>query len=540
MIFRNLNLLAALLICWSCSPEKKNSTLTTDKYNIVWIVLEDQSPDFFPMYGDSSISLQAIESLAKESIIYDNAFANVPVCAPARSTILLGMYTVSTGTHNMRTFNAYNPDGEPTINVPSYTPVMKKGVVEFPKYLRAEGYFCTNNAKEDYNLKHTDGTWDESSIKANWRKRKENQAFFSIFNYGFCHESGIWRFGKDSLFVDPKEVKVPPYFPDNEIVRHDIAVNYSNLKRVDRQIAETINQLKEDGLYDNTYIFFYGDHGGPFPRHKRSLYDSGIKVPFFVKLPKALQNENTPSRNSDIISFIDLAPTALSIANIKKPEHMQGKAFLGSQLGEKDEYVLATSDRFDAVYDRKRAIRSKHYKYIKNYKPEVPYALPVAYREQMPMMQNLRALDESGSLEGASTLWMRDKKDPEEFFDIIADTYELNNLITEEKHASEINKMRTALNSWLTDLGDYGATDEQELIANWSAIKSSTTLEPPKIEEKNGNIALKNPNELGNIIYKQAKDTTWNVYVSPLSKKGELEFKIVHIGLDDSQIVKSN
>ena len=227
--------------------------------NIIWLVAEDQSPEFFPMYGDSTISLPFIESLSSDAVVFTNAFSPVPVCAPARSAIITGMYPTTLGTHNMRTYNAYSRDNQPDIGIPSYSPLVPDGVKMFTEYLRKEGYYCTNNAKEDYNFKAPESGWDESSNDAHWRNRPKDAPFFSVFN--FCHESGIWKQGEEELFVSPDSVRVPPYFPDTDVIRHDIAVNYSNLKRLDEQIGKIINQLKEDGLYDNSIIFFYGDHG---------------------------------------------------------------------------------------------------------------------------------------------------------------------------------------------------------------------------------------------------------------------------------------
>lgn len=534
---KQLLLFIFIISCISCANISQNKNPTENKkYNIIWLVAEDQSPQFFPMYGDSSISLPNLESIAKESIVYDKAFANVPVCAPARSTIILGMYTIATATHNMRTYNSHLHEIEPSIGLVGYTPVMPKHTKEFPKYLRSEGYYCTNNSKEDYNMQISDGTWDESSSKATWRNRKEGQPFFSVFNFMECHESGIWRFGKDSLFVDPKGIPVPPYFPDNDIIRHDLAVNYSNLKRIDDKIGTIINQLKEDGLYDDSYIFFYGDHGGPFPRHKRVLYDTGLEVPFFVKLPKDLMQDKGQTRNDDIISFIDLAPTVLSIAGIEKPDQMQGKAFLGSYIGPKDEYIYASSDRFDAIYDKSRAIRSKKYKYIRNYHPELPYAIPVEYREQMPMMKEWRRLDSIGALSGSSALWMRKNKDPEEFYDLEVDPFELNNIINEANKKSVIDAHRSALDAWLEKCDDQGKFDERELISKWATLKEKTILKAPTISVESELIMAKNEGEYGNIVYKIENDSIWQVYSKPLAGMSDtkLVFKTVHIGLDDS------
>ncbi|HMB65003.1 MAG TPA: sulfatase-like hydrolase/transferase, partial [Eudoraea sp.] len=206
--------------------------------DIIWLVAEDQSPDFFPMYGDSTLVLPNLESLADDGIIFMNAYAPVPVCAPARSALITGMYPTTLGTHNMRTYAPWRgKDNEPAIGIPSYSPIVPQGVKMFTEYLRKNGYYCTNNPKEDYNFEKTSVAWDESSEEAHFRKRPKDTPFFSVFNFSVCHESQIWGRGGDQLLVSVDSVPVPPYFPDNEVVRHDLAVNYSNLKRLDEQIG---------------------------------------------------------------------------------------------------------------------------------------------------------------------------------------------------------------------------------------------------------------------------------------------------------------
>ncbi|WP_373518328.1 sulfatase-like hydrolase/transferase, partial [Pricia sp.] len=274
----------------SCNQEtSKDTVLDKPLPNIIWLVAEDQSPDWFPMYGDSTIPLPNLEALAEDGVVFDNAVAPVPVCAPARSALITGMYPTTLGTHNMRTYAPGRREGGRPyhgLDIPSYSPVVPDAVKMFPEYLRKKGYYTTNGPKEDYNFEKTDAAWDESSKHPHWRKKRKGQPFFAVFNFAVCHESQIWNRGKDSLFVQPSKVPVPPYFPDTKTVRHDLAVNYSNLKRLDDQIGAIIADLKEDGHYENSIIFFYGDHGGPFPRHKRALYDTGVKVPLVIKFPK--------------------------------------------------------------------------------------------------------------------------------------------------------------------------------------------------------------------------------------------------------------
>lgn len=519
------------LIIISCKEKEINSKAQT-RPNIIWLVAEDQSPGFFPMYGDSTISLPNIESISLDGVVFDNAFSPVPVCAPARSAIITGMYPTTLGTHNMRTYNAYSTENQPEIGIPSYSPLVPDGVKMFTEYLRKEGYYCTNNAKEDYNFKAPESAWDESSKDAHWRNRPKDAPFFSVFNFNVCHESGIWRQGKEELYVSPDSVKVPPYFPDNEVIRHDLAVNYSNLKRLDDQIGEIIDQLKEDGLYENSIIFFYGDHGGPFPRHKRALYDTGLKVPLVIKFQDNLKKGTNDDR---LFSFVDFAPTLLSWAGIAPPKVMQGTAQFGMYADSaKSKYIYASSDRFDEMYDKLRAVRSGRFKYIRNYNVEISNALAVNYREQMPMMQNMMALEASGKLDSIPSLWFRTPKPEEELYDLQNDPFELVNLSDQINYQDTLVRLRRALDSWIDETNDQGRIPEKELISNWFPNGNPPKLKQLQMEERDNRINLISEKYDATIIWKEPGDKAWHIYSKPLDNKLSFVAKAVRIGYEDS------
>ena len=520
----------------NCSEERKVESATNDQLpNILWLVAEDQSPDWFPMYGDSTISLPHLESLTKDGVLFTNAVSPVPVCAPARSAIITGMYPSTLGTHNMRTYNAYaNGGNQPLIGIPSYSPIVPDGVKMFPEYLRKKGYYTANGPKEDYNFEKTDGAWDESGSDRHWRKRKEGQPFFAVFNFSVCHESQIWARGKDSVFVDPSKINVPPYFPDTEIVRHDLAVNYSNLKRLDDQIGNVLAQLKADGLYEETIIFFYGDHGGPFPRHKRALYDTGLKVPMIIKLSG---NEESGTRDDRLISFVDLAPTVLSLAHIEPPKVMQGKAQLGTFATHKNlEYTYHSSDRFDELYDRLRAVRSKRYKYIKSFDTTVSHAVPVSYREQMPMMRELRTLYHENKLTNGQALWLHANKPAEELYDLKKDPFELTNLASLPAMRDTLIHYRNLLETWMKETNDLGGVPEHELIAEWMPNGLQPQLQPLELEIKDSTIALFSKRRDASIVWKLPKDAIWNIYLEPINAKIPFEAKAERIGYRDSEL----
>lgn len=375
------------------------------------------------------------------------------------------MYPSSIGTGNQRAYHQkrkVRPDSESQLDFPYYSSKLAEAIKPFTQILRENGYYCTNNSKTDYNFKLTDQAWDESSNHASWENRKKDQPFFAVFNFGVTHESSIWNRDKKKLKVDPNILKVPPVFPDDSITRHALAVNYSNLIEMDIQMGKIIDRLKKENLYDNTYIFFYSDHGGPFPRHKRAIYETGTKVPFIVKFPKGFKTDD--KRNNDMLSFIDFAPTILSIAGIDIPKIYQGKPFLGAKKSlKKRKYLFTASDRFDELTDRIRAVKSKRFKYVRNYNIEKPHALNVVYRTQMNLMKHLNELNKSNSLSDKQKLWFQVPKRPEEFYDLENDPFELNNLIEDEKFAPHINELKLQLDSWLKNINDLGGIPEKEL-----------------------------------------------------------------------------
>jgi len=436
------------------------------KPNIVWLVAEDQSQYFFPFYGDNSVTLPNISQLLENGIVYDGMNSPYPVCAPARSAIITGMYPNSIGTGNMRAYH-YNrtvrTDNESILGFPYYSSKLAEQIKPFTQILRENGYYTTNNSKMDYNFKLREDAWDESSKEASWEKRKKDQPFFSVFNFGVTHESQIWLRDKQELKVDPNDLSVPPFFPNDSLTRHALAVNYSNLVEMDKQMGEIIDKLKDQGLYENTYIFFYSDHGGPFPRHKRAIYDTGSKVPLVIKFPKRIKVKE--KRNYDFLNFIDFAPTILSIVGLEIPKVYQGIAFLGSKKSKnKRNYSYSASDRFDEVTDRIRAVKTKKYKYIRNYDTNKPHALNNSYRTQMALMRHLTALNESNLLSAEQKLWFNVPKNLEEFYDLDNDPFELNNLIGEKKYSKEIENLRIQLDNWIDQINDPVNIPENELV----------------------------------------------------------------------------
>ena len=435
----------------------------------------------------------------------------------------------------MRTYNSYKKENQPSIGIPSYSPILPDGVKMFPEYLRKIGYYTSNNSKEDYNFKKTDGVWDDSSSNAHWKNRAPGQPFFAVFNFGISHESQIWEQGSNDILVDQNLVPIPPVFPDTPKIRKDIAVNYSNLIRLDKKIGKIISQLKQEGLYEKSIIFFYSDHGGPFPRYKRSLYETGIKVPLVIKFPNS---KFAGTENNDFISFIDYAPSILSIAGIKPPDVMQGKAKFGEfKASSKTSYIFATSDRFDEKVDRLRAVRYKHFKYIRNFNIKISNAIPVLYREQMPMMKELNKLWKENLLIKDHRLWFETPKPKEELYDLTKDPYELNNLADKISLKDTLFFLREVLDQWIINTNDLGEYSEKELIKKWFYMGKLKKLESLTKIRKNNKVFLKHKDKGATIVWRDNRDSIWKIYKKPLEYSNSIRAKAVRIGYKDSEIL---
>ena len=329
--------------------------------------------------------------------------------------------------------------------------------------------------------------------------------------------SRIWTQSAEPLLVDEAAVPVPSYFPDIPDVRRDVARKYSNTTEMDRQVGIILEQLRRDGLLDNTIIFFFSDHGGMLPREKRELYDSGLRVPFIVRFPDKWRAGEV---EDELVSFVDFAPTVLSLAGIKAPGYMQGQAFLGEFKAEKErEYVFGGRDRMDTEYDRVRAARSKRYKYLRNYRPELPYVQEIEYRKQMAGMRAMIKAHEQGTLSELAELWWRDHKPVEELFDTETDPNEFRDLAGDPAYQEILVRHRAAMDEWIGNYGDMGAIPERELIFDvfWKGeVQPKTEAVVAKIEEEALVLSCSTPG--ASIVWRyqgEGNPDQWFLYLEP-------------------------
>ncbi|WP_269522386.1 sulfatase family protein [Coraliomargarita parva] len=440
--------------------------------NILWISFEDTYP-YYGCYGDSVARTPNLDRFASGGCLWTNCFATAGVCAPARSAIITGMYPISIGTQHMRT--THQSPTVPELPTP-YSPVVPPHVKCFSEYFRAAGYFCSNNEKTDYQFETPLTAWDDWGESAHWRNRPDlDQPFFAVFNPGRTHESGMWEGKTSDEEFDLDSIVVPPYLADTMEVRKSLSRMYSNIERSDQEFGELLQQLEDDGLTENTYIFHWSDHG-PLPRGKRWLYDAGIRVPLIARGPDLPRGVVSPQ----LVSTIDLAPTMLSLAGIECPKHLQGQVFAGPDAEKPRDYVYASRDRIDESYDRVRAVRDERFKYIRNYYPDIPYFQWVPYLNKHPIVREMIDLYLDDKLDTAQSLMFQPQRPVEELYDTRLDPHEINNLAADEKYAEDLKRLGNQMDHWLERVGDLGEIDEAEMVRQWYPDGVRPTTAQPK------------------------------------------------------------
>lgn len=531
----------SMLVILACETHEKKKLL-----NVLWLVAEDLSPFYLNAYGNSIAATPHLDRLAREGVVYMNNFSVSGVCSPSRATLATGLYPNSFGAQNMRTLKQQPENRE--AGIINYQAVPPPAVKMVSEILRENGYYCTNNAKEDYQFFKSELAWDESSIYAHWKNRPSNNTpFFSIFNFDISHESNMWDFKKqiydedqfpldrtqkkwwikniDSNFTlqvpQDAAIEVPPYLPQNEIGENAMRRMYTNVMRMDRGVGKILTQLEEDGLLEETIIVWYSDHGGPLPRQKRLLYDSGLKTPLIIRYPNKIRAGEKDDR---MTSFVDFPPTLLSMVGIQPPNYMQGLAFEGSFKSETPRtFIHGHADRFDERVDMIRGVRNKRFKYLKNFYTDRPYYLPIAYREKMAVMQELLRMREAGELDENQALWFRQSKEAEELFDTENDPHELNNIAGDPAYADELFTLRAECERWMKAIDDKGFSREVDLIAGFYPNDKAQLTDAPKIEINDGKISVSCDTPGARIGYRYVSEKTpyngWKHYTRPIEEK---------------------
>ncbi|MCZ6672190.1 MAG: sulfatase-like hydrolase/transferase [Verrucomicrobia bacterium] len=453
---------------------------TQGKPNILWISLEDITP-MMGCYGDEYARTPVFDSLAAEGIRYTKAHSVAPVCSTSRSSIITGMYPNSLGTLHHRSNTQ-----------PSEFAKM------FPSLLIEAGYYTSNNYKEDYNMggdtgvpgdtrsntsnEKEDVAWHESSKHAHWRNRPDKeQPFFSVFNFIECHSS-ITKYSEDEIvkerlnrlkledFHDPEKAPIPPFNPDVPEFRKAWSRYYDAVTQVDYRAGEVIDQLKEDGLWEDTIIFVWSDHGVGMPRGKHTLWEQGTHVPLIARFPKKYQHLAPAAPGSvvdGLVTLMDLGPSTLSLAGLDIPKHMQGRPLLsknGSGEIEYRDYAFSMRDRLDTRFEMVRSVRDQRYRYQRNFFPHLPFKPYEDYEFGASVVQKWAGLARQGKLTGPQEMLAMRFKPVEELYDSEGDPYLVNNVAADPKYAAVLKRMRGQLHDWMLESRDIAILEETEML----------------------------------------------------------------------------
>lgn len=454
MIPRRILLIATALLSFTQGR-------AADRPNVVWIVSEDNSKHYLKLFDPAGAETPHIEKLATDGLRFTRAFSNAPVCSVARTTLATGCYPARLGTHNHRRL-------EP-VHLPA-------GMRLFTSSLREAGYYTSNDSKEDYNTAKDAAAWDDSSKNASWRNRPDPaQPFFHMQSHPESHESSLHFDARlvetEPTTHDPAAVVLPPYFPDTPLFRYTKARYLDRIQAIDGIVGETVAKLEADGLLEDTFVFYFGDHGGVLPRGKGYLYESGLHVPLVVRVPEKWRQLVPFDLGAEVpgfVTFVDFAPTVLNLAGVTVPETMDGRPFLGEGV-DADEVrsrnsALGSADRFDEKIDMVRSLRIGDWKYVRNYQPYQPDGIQNNYRYQMAAYREWRDLYAAGKL-GSDQRAFFERKAPEALYDLANDPHETRNLADDPGQNARLLSMRAALRERLKALPDLGFLPESVLVA---------------------------------------------------------------------------
>ncbi|MEX5748037.1 sulfatase-like hydrolase/transferase [Massilia sp. X63] len=431
--------------------------------NIVWLVSEDNCP-MIGAYGDRLARTPVIDALATQGILYRNVYATSPVCAPSRFGIITGVRAESAAPANHMRAVAQLPA---TLRA-------------FTEYLRKRGYYCSNNNKTDYNCDIAlADAWDDSSKSAHWRNREPGQPFFAVFNDETTHESGLFR--PDLMkqpaptgAVTPEQVRVPGYLPDTPLVRRDIALYYNLMEKMDAQLGARLAELEADGLAQDTIVFYYSDNGGALPRSKRYCYDEGLRCALVVRVPERFKAMAPAAPGSTVdapVTFIDLAPTVLSLAGVERPAYMQGAPFLGPATGAPHRLAFGGRDRMDERYDMIRTVSDGRWRYIRNYMPHRPWGQHVGFAWLAKGYQDWEREFRAGRLNADQARFFG-RKPHEELYDLQADPDQLRNLAGRPASRERLRKLRAALDEHMLAINDNGFIPEGSPLEGYVASRA--------------------------------------------------------------------
>lgn len=435
------------------------ASLAAERPNVVWIMSEDNSKHYLKHFSAGGAAAPNIEKMASQGVTFDRAFSCSPVCSVARTTLITSCYAPCVGTQ----FHRRSKRAE-----------LPEGLAMFPVYLRQAGYYTTNRRKEDYNAVKDPDPWDESSGRASWKNRPDaSTPFFHVQTFTMSHESSLHfdrREMQTPTETDPASVELQPYFPDTPTFRYTRARYHDRMKTIDDAVGGILEELKQAGELENTFVFYFGDHGGVLPRSKGYAYESGLHVPLVVRIPENFQDvtgRERGSRTDGFVEFVDFGPTVLNLAGVQPPKGIDGQPFLGSGVDPEEvdsrNEAFGYADRFDEKYDLVRTLRQGRWKYTRNFESFLPDGLQNNYRYRMLAYSQWRDLHQAGKLNAVQSQFF-EAKPIEALYDLQNDPHEVQNLADDPQHAERLKQLRSRVVERLKAMPDLSFYPESVLF----------------------------------------------------------------------------
>jgi arylsulfatase A-like enzyme len=515
--------------------------------NIVLLLAEDMSPRV-GSFGDPNALTPNIDALAAEGVRFTQVFTPAPVCAPSRAALFTGLYPQSFGAQHMRARHEAVPPAE---------------VKAFPEILRENGYFTINQGKTDYQFDAPASMWDVNRPDASLSDRDPDKPFFAVLQNHATHEAMLfnvgWWTGLKRLVktgaaclpcaaamletFDPESMDVPPFLPDTPKTRKEIARLYRNIFVMDAWVGDVMGELRADDLLDDTIVIWTTDHGDGLPRSKRSLYDSGVHVPMVVRYP---DEAGRGTEIDELISFVDLPAMILTLASVDLPGHL-ARNDAGGAVSSGRDYIFGGIDRMDEARYRSRMVRSKSYKYIRNFDLQNPILGRIGYRERLDSMSELRRLQDAGDLSPGIEKYFDVPPPVEELYDLRADPFEMENLATDLQYRDVLDEYRQVMGAWLDGVQDLSRMSEEEMYTFLWGGETQPRTRPPRFEalgeSGTARLSVRSETEGASIEYRfpSAQDSSWKLYTAPIDVDGraEIEARAFRYGFVPSEVVRA-
>jgi N-sulfoglucosamine sulfohydrolase len=437
--------------------------------NILYCLADDWSWPHAGAYGDHVIRTPTFDRLARQGILFNNCFSAAPSCTPSRAAMLTGQYP-----HRLEEGSCL-------------WGFLSKKFPVYPDLLEKAGYTvgCTRKGWGPGNFK--DGGFTRNPAGPEFRNFAEflktvpeDKPFcfwFGSYDPHRPYKAGVGA----SSGLKTDGVIVPPFWPDNPAVRNDVLDYYWAVERFDREVGQLLAQLDQAGRLDNTIVVVTGDNGWPFPRCKANLYDGGTRQPLAVCWPARIKPGQV---SDDFINLMDLAPTFLDAARLTPLPAMTGKSFFGLLTGAEKfgarHTVFLERERHASVrvgntgYPM-RAIRTRDFLYIRNFRPERwPAGDPEPYRDPKRPFGDcddgptknyiLDHRDEPGVRTCFQLCFA--KRPAEELYDLKQDPHQIHNVAGQPVYRDEQAKLRADLLKWMKDTADPRAVKDDD---HWDA-----------------------------------------------------------------------